>query len=86
MHFLIAGYNSLPKEIQKTYDANGIAALVGNTLFAMALVILFGRVLSSWLEIDYIEFYALIAAVLIGIPYIILKSNSHINKVDKNNK
>lgn len=66
----------MPKEKQAEYDIKRIAALMANVFFVMALVILIGSFLAAWLENPQIEIIALFSAVFIGIPYLLIASNS----------
>ncbi|WP_223034023.1 DUF3784 domain-containing protein [Hanstruepera marina] len=79
---LIAGYNTMSKEEQATYNIEKIATLFRNVMFAMALLIILGYILSKQLENEQISFYAIIMVSIIGIPYLLIKSNS---KAYKNN-
>ena len=75
-YYLIAGYNTMPKERKAKYDISRIASLMGNVLFAMALLIMIGYVMAAWLEKPQIEIISLYTAVFIGVPYILIKANS----------
>ncbi|WP_299105964.1 DUF3784 domain-containing protein [uncultured Winogradskyella sp.] len=83
MYFLIAGYNTMSKEKQKNYDIEGIAAVFRNAMFGMALIMLIGLGLSHWLEIPKLEDYVFFGALTIGVPYILMASNSDKFKLDK---
>lgn len=83
MYFLIAGYNTMPKEKKENYDIEGIATLFRNVMFGMALIIIVGVLIAKWLENLDIEFYALLLAMIIGISYLLFKSNSKKYKINK---
>lgn len=76
MHFLIAGYNTMSKEKRAEYDIEGIATLFRNGMFGMALIILLGLLLSRWLENAEIQTYFFFGALAVGIPYLLIQSNS----------
>lgn len=77
MYFLIAGYNTMPKEKKARYDIEGIASLFGNVMFGMALTILLGLLLSRWTANPAIQSFFFFGALAIGIPYLLIKSNSN---------
>ncbi|WP_250434239.1 DUF3784 domain-containing protein [Hanstruepera flava] len=79
---LIAGYNTMSKEEQATYNIEKIATLFRNVMFAMAFLIILSYILAKQLENEQINFYAIIMVSIIGIPYLLIKSNS---KAYKNN-
>lgn len=85
MYFLIAGYNTMPKEKQATYDIDGIATVFRNAMFGMALIMIIGYIISKWLNNPKIEAYTLFAAIAIGLPYLLIVSNSGKYKI-KNDK
>lgn len=76
MYFLIAGYNTMRKEEKARYNIEGIATVFGNTMFGMALIIIIGHFTAKWLENPQIEVISMIVAIIIGIPYLLIKSNS----------
>ena len=76
MHFLIAGYNTMSKEEQEKYDIEGIASLFRNVMFAMALIVILGYIAQRWLNIENGEWIAFFASILIGIPSLLIGSNS----------
>lgn len=84
MYFLIAGYNTMTAEEKAAYDINKIATLFKNVMFGMAAIILIGYFLSKWLNNSDLETYFLFGAILIGVPYLLIKSNSKEFKI--NNK
>ena len=83
MYFLIAGYNTMPKKKQANYDIKGIANLFKNAMFGMALLMILGWLISEALENDDIKTYAFFIALAIGIPYMLIRSNSSKFKIDK---
>ena len=83
-YYLIAGYNTMSKERKDKYDISRIADLTGNVLFAMALLIMIGYFMAVWLDDPSIEMISLYTAVFIGVPYLLIKSNSRKYKIDNN--
>jgi len=83
MYFLIAGYNTMSKEEKEKYDIERIATVFRNAMFGMAIVIIIGYFVSSWLNNPLIEKYSLYGALFIGIPYLLIKSNSNASKTKK---
>jgi len=81
MYFLIAGYNSMSADKKTEFDIEKIATVLKNVLFGMALLIIIGYFVSKALEIQMIENIALFGAILIGIPYLLVKSNSDKYKI-----
>ncbi|MCF7559729.1 DUF3784 domain-containing protein [Sabulilitoribacter multivorans] len=83
LYFLIAGYNTMPKEEKEKYDIEGVATVFRNTMFAMAFVIIIGFILSKWLNLPNIETYAFFVAIICGVPYLIIISNSNKYKINR---
>ena len=76
MYFLIAGYNTMTKEEQEKVDIVGISNVFRNAMFGMAFVIIFGYFASRHFENENIEIATFVAATVIGIPYLLIESNS----------
>lgn len=81
MYFLIAGYNTMPKEKQEQYDIEGIASVFRNAMFGMALILILGYLLSKILDHKNLEVYVLFGAIIIGLPYLLIVSNSSKYKI-----
>ena len=75
-YFLIAGYNTLDKEEKSKIKIEEIASLFRNIFLAMAIVIICGYLLANWIENKEIKYYFFWTAILTGIPYLLIKSNS----------
>lgn len=84
MYFLIAGYNTMSKTEKSKYNIEGIATLFRNALFGMAIIIITGHFIALWLEKAQIELISLVAAILLGIPYLLINSNSDKYKIKDN--
>ena len=82
-YYLIAGYNTMPKESKKKYDIEGIANVFGITFFAMGIVIIIGYFVADWFNNSDINGITFFGSLLIGIPYLLVKSNSKKFKKDK---
>ena len=82
MYFLIAGYNTLPKEEKNKYNVDGIATVLWNGMLGMALILILGHFIAKWLDYPQVGTYAMFGALIIGIPYILIKSNSGKYKMD----
>jgi len=76
MYFLLAGYNTMPKKEREKYDISKIATVFRNTMFGMALIILIGYFSAEWFKNPNIENIAFYGAILIGVPYLLIKINS----------
>lgn len=83
MYFLIAGYNTMSKEKKANYNIEGIATLFRNAMFGMAAIMLIGLGLSYGLDKPKLEEYFFFGALIIGIPYVLIVSNSDKFKLDK---
>lgn len=83
MYFLIAGYNTMPREDKEKYNIAGIATLFGNVMFGMALIIITSYLITDLTENPNIQHYAFWASLIIGIPYLLIKSNSKKYKIKK---
>ena len=84
MYFLIAGYNTLSKVEKAKYDIAGIATVFRNGMFGMALLLVVGSLLADWLKDPRIESYSTFATIIIGVAYLLIKSNSKKFKVEDN--
>ena len=82
LYFLMAGFNTLPEEEKKKYDVEGIASVFRNAMFFLGFVISLGYYISQWSEIPEIKFYSFYAALLVGIPYLLINSNKNKYKLD----
>jgi len=78
MYWLIAGYNTMSKEEQNKIDVKRIATVFRNAMFGMAFILLIGWAIHQYIFPDnlLIEWYVMFGAILIGIPYLIIASNS----------
>jgi len=76
MYFLIAGYNTMPKEKKEKYNIEGIASVFRNAMFGMALILIVGYFVSKQSDNPNLESYFLFSAIGLGIPYLLLLSNS----------
>ncbi|MDX1365417.1 MAG: DUF3784 domain-containing protein [Arenibacter latericius] len=83
MYFLIAGYNTMPKKEKEKYDIEGIASVFRNAMFGMAFLIIVGYFIAKWLENPMIQDYAFWISLAIGIPYVLIVSNSKKYKIRK---
>ena len=83
MYFLIAGYNTMSKKEKNKYNVDGLATVMWNGMLGMALLLVLGHFTAKWLDYPQIETYAMFGALIIGIPYILIKSNSGKYKIDK---
>lgn len=83
MYFLIAGYNTLSKEDKARYNADGIATVFRNAMFGMAIIIIAGYFAGLCLNNPNIKLISLIAAITVGIPYLLIKANSKNHKTGK---
>jgi MFS-type transporter involved in bile tolerance (Atg22 family) len=76
MYFLIAGYNTLSKEEKEKFDIKGIANVFRNTMFGMAGCIILGYFMDKKFENQDLDFIMFIVALIIGIPYLLITTNS----------
>ena len=83
MYFLIAGYNTMSSKEKSRYNVEGIATVMRNGMFGMAILLVIGYFAAKWLDNSLMETYALIGALILGIPYILIASNSSKYKIDK---
>lgn len=81
MYFLIAGYNTMPKKEKEKYDIESIASVFRNAMFGMALLIIIGYFVSKQYDNPNLESYFLFASLGIGIPYLLILSNSKKYKI-----
>jgi len=81
LYFLIAGYNTMSEKERAKYDIDGIASVFRNAMFGMSIIMILGYGVSKWLENPKIEMYALFGALAIGLPYVLILSNSNKYKI-----
>ncbi|SZD73859.1 Domain of uncharacterised function (DUF3784) [Candidatus Ornithobacterium hominis] len=82
MYWLVAGYNTMPKEEKEKYNIKGIANLFGNVMFGMAIIIILGYLIAKLTENQSIQNYAFWTSMIIGITYLLIKSNSKKYKIE----
>ncbi|MAO10113.1 MAG: hypothetical protein CMC07_04305 [Flavobacteriaceae bacterium] len=83
LYFLIAGYNTMSKEEKAKVDVDGIATVFRNATFGMALIMIIGYFAATWFANPEIENIAFYGALIVGIPYLLIRSNSKKYKIDK---
>lgn len=76
MYFLMAGYNMMPKEEKEKYNVEGVATVFRNAMFGMAGIIVLGNFLADFINYPELERYSFYTAMAIGIPYLLVVSNS----------
>jgi hypothetical protein len=84
MYFLIAGYNTMNKEEKEKYDIEGVATVFRNVMLGMAFLIIAGYFVSKWTENSNIINFTFWTAMVIGIPYLLIVSNSKKYKKEDN--
>jgi ABC-type dipeptide/oligopeptide/nickel transport system ATPase component len=76
MYFLIAGYNTMSKAEKEKIDIKGVATVFRNAMFGMAAIMLIGYFMAEKLENPNINSVTFFGALMVGIPYLLVKSNS----------
>ena len=76
MYWLMAGYNTLPKEEKEKYHIEEIASVFRNVMFGMSLIIILGYSITKVTENENIQIYAFWTSLIVGIPYLLIESNS----------
>lgn len=76
MHFLIAGYNTMSKKEKAKYDIEGIASVMRNALFGMALFIIIGYCISTYTNNPHVESIIVTIGTVIFVLYAIIEANS----------
>lgn len=76
MYFLIAGYNTMSTKQQAEYNIKKIATLFRNVMFGMAAIIIVGFVVNLWIIDQIVETLTILVAVFVGVPYLLVKTNS----------
>ena len=80
MYWLIAGYNTMPKEEKEKYNIERIANVFRNVMFGMALIIISGYLIAKLTENLNIQNYAFWVSMIVGMPYLLIESNSKKSK------
>lgn len=76
MHFLIAGYNIMPKTKREQFNIEGISTMIRNVFFMMAIVVIIGHFTAKAIDRPELESVPLSLAIIIGLPYLLIKLNS----------
>ena len=76
MYFLIAGYNTMSKKEKEKYNIEGIATVFRNGMFGMSLIIISGCLIAKFTENPNIQNYGFWTSMILGILYLLIKSNS----------
>lgn len=76
MYFLIAGYNTMSKEEKEKYDIEGIATVFRNAMIGMGLIVIAGYVIANLTDNESFQDYFFLASLIIGVPYLLIQSNS----------
>jgi hypothetical protein len=64
------------KEEKEKFDIKGIANVFRNTMFGMAGCIILGYFMDKKFENQDLDFIMFIVALIIGIPYLLITTNS----------
>lgn len=83
MHFLIAGYNTMPAAEKAKVNIEAVATLFRNVFFTLAAVLLLSYCLDEFFEWDEFANYIQMPAILIAVVWIILRSNSKKYRYDR---
>jgi len=77
MYFLIAGYNTLPKEKKQHFDIEGFSTFFRNCFLLMGAVILIGQHILFW--IVFVNGPAWVIPISVGsiIPYLIINGRHY---------
>lgn len=81
MHFLIAGYNTMPKKEKVKYDIEGIASVARNALFGMAFLMIIGYFISTYVNKPQVASIIIPVGVIIFVLYAIIEANSKKYKI-----
>mgnify|MGYP003630850149 FL=1 len=63
-------------EEKSKYDVKGIANLFWQAMLGMAIIIALGALLKFFFGEEKLELYAIILAIVLGVPYLLVMSNS----------
>lgn len=83
MHFLIAGYNTMPKEEKAKVDIEKVTTVFRNVMFVMAGLLLLADVLDWWLNGIVPDTYILFPTLFIGGISLMVITNSKKYRRDK---
>jgi hypothetical protein len=76
MYSLIAGYNTMSKKEKENIDIKKLADVLRNGMFGMAMILIVGYLISEYTQEPKVENYFIFASFILGIPYMLIKSNS----------
>ena len=83
MYFLIAGYNTMSAKEKAKYDIEGIATLFRNVFCTMAGVILAASLANYIFDWPEIENAVFMPTLLIGVLWILIRTNGKKYRVDR---
>jgi len=77
MYFLIAGYNTMPKERKQHFDIKGFSTLFRNCFILMGVIIIAGQYVLFWAGWKNGPLWIVTISVGCIIPYLILKGKKY---------
>ena len=83
MHFLISGYNTMPKEEKAKVDIEKVTTTFRNVMFIMAGLLLLADLLDWWLNGILPDVYILFPILLGGLIALIVETNSKKYRINK---
>ena len=73
LYDLIAGYNTMSLKEKSLFNIEKFAQMMRNTFMFMGLLIIIGSLISIWLKIESFGLIIFLVAMLICLPYLIIK-------------
>ena len=77
MYFLIAGYNTMPRERKQHFNIEGFSSLFRNCFVLMGIIITAGQYLLFWIGWDHGPMWIVTIAVGSIIPYLIIRGKKY---------
>lgn len=88
MHFLIAGYNTMPRDEKKNVDIQGYSTLFRDCFILIGLVIIVGNFIFQWLGMHLLSEWIAGISIVSILPYLLIKgqkfNNNSSEKVKRN--
>lgn len=83
MYFLIAGYNTMPAAEKAKVKIEAVATLFRNVFFTMAGILILSQILIDYFDWPELGIYIQSPTILIGVAWIVLRSNSKKYRYDR---
>lgn len=75
-YWLIAGYNTASKEEKAKVNIEAYGKFMMRVFIAMAILIVLGTFIAQYFNIQWLEIWAIMIALIPGLTYLLIRGNS----------